>query len=71
MRTVTTFTVQIQVQSDSDTPDAEKRMLADLPAMMEAFEEDLTDLLPIGFRARVREWDDIDPEQEADHAVDE
>jgi hypothetical protein len=33
--------------------DTDKRLLANLPAMMEAIEEDLTDLLPEGYTAKV------------------
>lgn len=35
--------------------ETDKRVLANLPAMMEALEEDLTSLLPDGYRAIARE----------------
>ena len=34
----------------------DKRVLANLPAMMEVLEEDLTSLLPEGYRAIAKEW---------------
>lgn len=34
----------------------DKRVLANLPAMLEAVEEDLTKLLPPGYSAVIREW---------------
>ena len=33
----------------------DKRILADLPAMLEEIEENLTDLLPEGYKAEIRE----------------
>lgn len=36
----------------------ELRVLADLPAIMEAAEETLTNQLPEGFEARITEWHD-------------
>ena len=33
--------------------DTDKRLLANLPAMIEAIEEDLTDLLPEGYTAKI------------------
>ena len=41
----------------SSHDDTDKRLLADLPAIMESVEEDLTDLLPEGYRAVVKVWD--------------
>lgn len=35
----------------------DKRVLANLPAMLEALEEDLTSLLPEGYRAIISDWD--------------
>ena len=35
-----------------------KRLEANLPAMIEAVEEDLTDLLPDEYRARIVAWDE-------------
>ena len=40
--------------------ESDKRVLANLPAMIEAVEEDLTSLLPEGYRAIVKEWDSRD-----------
>lgn len=37
--------------------DEDKRVLSNLPAMLEAVEEDLSDLLPEGYYARIKEWD--------------
>jgi hypothetical protein len=37
--------------------DSDKRLLSNLPAIMESVEEDLTDLLPDGYRAIIRAWD--------------
>lgn len=37
--------------------DADKRMLADLPAMLEHIEEEIQRLLPEGYEARITEWD--------------
>lgn len=34
----------------------DKRVLSNLPAMLEAVEEDLSNLLPPGYEARIREW---------------
>lgn len=35
--------------------DSSKRVLSNLPSMIEALEEDLTDLLPEGYRAVIKE----------------
>jgi len=34
----------------------DKRVLSNLPAMLEAVEEDLTSLLPEGYQAKIKEW---------------
>lgn len=36
--------------------ESDKRLLSNLPAMLEAVEEDLTALLPKGYTAVIREW---------------
>lgn len=36
----------------------DKRVLANLPAMLEAIEEDLTSLLPEGYTASVTPWEE-------------
>lgn len=33
------------------------------PALMDETEENLTDLLPPGYRARIRRWNDPDPDE--------
>ena len=35
---------------------ADQRLLADLPAMLEAAEEDLQDLMPEGYTVTIKEW---------------
>ena len=35
---------------------SDKRVLSNLPAMLEAVEEDLSKLLPEGYSARITEW---------------
>lgn len=56
-----TFTLQVfSPETDESTMisnGTEKRVLADLPAMLESVEEDLEDLLPEGFQVRITEWD--------------
>lgn len=37
------------------------RVESNLPAVVEATEEDITDLLPDGYRARIVAWDEEDP----------
>lgn len=58
---LTTFNMQIlSPEPEQDAPswnDTEKRVLADLPAMLEAVEEELTKLLPEGYTAQIAEWD--------------
>ena len=50
--TLATFTLQVLAPSKGYL-DREKRVLSNLPAMIEAIEEDLTDLLPEGYTAKV------------------
>lgn len=38
--------------------ESDARVLSNLPAMLEAVEEDLTSLLPEGYRAKITEWSD-------------
>lgn len=38
--------------------ESDARVKANLPAMLEAVEEDLSALLPEGYRAEIKEWDD-------------
>ena len=40
--------------------DVWKRLESNLPAMLESVEEDLTDLLPNEYRARIVAWDEDD-----------
>jgi hypothetical protein len=37
-----------------------------IAALMEEMEENLTDLLPAGYSARIRRWDHPDPDEGAD-----
>lgn len=37
--------------------ESDKRLLANLPAIIEAAEEDLNDLLPEGYTVKITEWD--------------
>lgn len=41
--------------------DVWKRLEANLPAMLEAVEEDLTELFPEDYRARIVAWDAPEP----------
>ncbi len=64
-RTLTTFNVQILTPEPLEVspftlPAQDKRVLANLPAMLESIEEDLSDLLPEGYEARIRSWDEED-----------
>lgn len=53
-----TYNLQVfgPLQNTHERVAIEKRMLSNLPAMLEAVEEDLTKLLPPGYEARIREW---------------
>lgn len=37
--------------------ESDKRVLADLPAMLEQIEDELTSKLPDGYEVRITEWD--------------
>lgn len=60
--TLTTYNLQVlapatdyeDVRRHTDT---DKRILADLPAMLENVEEQLEALLPDGYQVRITEWD--------------
>ena len=41
------------VSDDAATPDKDRRCLADLPVYLEETEENLTDILPEGYRAEI------------------
>lgn len=66
MDPIATYTIQVfapeEVPADEGSADQwyieDKRVLANLPALLEAAEEDLTKLLPEGYRAIIKEWDD-------------
>jgi hypothetical protein len=57
---IATFNVQIfSPEQEQDRPtwsELDKRVLADLPAMLEAVEEDLENLLPENYKVRITEW---------------
>lgn len=54
-RTVAAYEVEIVADEDTSHDD-DARMKANLPAVMESVEEDLTDRLPEGYRALVMNW---------------
>jgi hypothetical protein len=63
VRTIATHTIQIIIDdppadegSAWQAEQREKRVLADLPAMLEEVEQNLTDLLPEGWKAVVTKW---------------
>lgn len=63
MRTIATYLIQVmspvgESVSDLDIEQREKRVLADLPSIAEEVEENVTDMLPEGFEARVTSWDE-------------
>lgn len=63
---IATYTVQVfgptEVPADEGSADQwmreEQRVLANLPALLEAAEEDLTKLLPEGYRAIISNWEE-------------
>lgn len=59
-----TFNLQVfSPEPEEDAPslnDAEKRLLADLPAMIDQVQEEMQTRLPTGFRVRITEWSDGD-----------
>lgn len=65
MSEVETYTLQILVEDPPAEEGSavklemrEQRMRANLPAMLEQTEENLTDLLPEGFSAKITRWDE-------------
>lgn len=62
--TINLATYNLQVFSpmgDREVPvhretEADKRVLADMPAMLELVEEQLTDLMPEGYYVQITEW---------------
>lgn len=67
---MTLATYNIQILGPEEQPAEEgsafrwsqedKRVLSNLPAMLEAVEEDLSELLPEGYSARITEWNEED-----------
>lgn len=57
------YTVQI-VRDDNGRPFGVSAY--NVSKMMAEAEENLTDLLPAGYRARIRRWDHPDPDDEGD-----
>lgn len=59
---IATFDLQvISSRPASDAPslnESEKRVLADLPAIMEQAEEELSRRLPASFRVQITEWNE-------------
>lgn len=56
---IATFTIEVTRDGDEfQLSDRDKRVLADLPAYLEELEENLTSLLPEGYEAKVKEWND-------------
>lgn len=60
MTVVDLYTIQI---IDSNWPGAPLVDPDRLAALMAETEENLTDLLPAGYRARIRRWDHPDPDE--------
>lgn len=65
MTCIATYNIQIMAPGEAgewgdDWERPDKRVLSNLPAMLEAVEEDLTKLLPPGYEARIREWSSDD-----------
>jgi len=61
---IATYTVQIfGPEDDEEKPyrwlESDKRVLADLPAMLEHAEENIQTLLPEGYKAVIKEWDAV------------
>jgi len=63
MTVVDLYTIQIV---DSNLPGAPLVDPERLAALMAETEENLTDLLPAGYRVRIRRWDHPEPEGEND-----
>jgi hypothetical protein len=57
---ISTWNIQVfSPEPEEEAPrltDTDKRVLADLPAMLEAVEEDLENLLPADYQVRITEW---------------
>lgn len=66
MDPIATYTIQIigpeEVPAEEGSADTwmkqDERVLANLPAILEAAEEDLTKLLPEGYRAIIKNWEE-------------
>lgn len=64
MDPIATYTIQVfgpeSVPAEEGSSDVwmkeDQRVLSNLPAMLEAAEEDLTKLLPDGYRAIIKDW---------------
>lgn len=54
-QTVEMFTIQI-LAPQNDEPEQTQSVMASLPARLAAIEEDLTDLLPEGWSAKIAVW---------------
>lgn len=62
---IATYNLQVfspKVEPEKETSvyrwsESDKRVLADLPAMLELIEEQLMGLLPKGYTAQITEWD--------------
>jgi len=54
MRTLVEYVIRI-VTGETTPPERDARLMANLPAVMESVEEDVTDLLPDGYVAEVIE----------------
>lgn len=62
---IATYTLQVFAPTDAPAEEGsadqwlreDQRVLANLPALLEAAEEDLTKLLPDGYRAIIKDWD--------------
>lgn len=50
---VAEYTLTIVGPENESVTDDDKRVLADLPAVMEATEENITDVLPDGYSAKI------------------
>ena len=63
---IATYTIQVfgpeSVPADEGSADTwereDQRVLANLPAILEAAEEDVTKLLPDGYRAIIANWEE-------------
>lgn len=65
MNVVDLYTIQILERSKVALPPT--RAHSDrIAALMAETEENLTDLLPAGYSARIRKWDDPNPDEGAD-----